>query len=88
MRTTVMPGDCMSSRAASVSTASGEAPGPITRTSGQLAVEQLLEQARGVGGQAPTGEDVDVAVGCLLDAQDEVLIGRGENDAAHAKAFP
>ena len=88
MRTTLMPGDWMSRRAARVSTASGEAPRADHQDVGQLAVEQLLEQARGVGGQPARRQDVDVAVGGLLDPQDEVLIGCGEHDAAHAKAFP
>ncbi len=65
----------MSSRAARVSTASGEAPGPITQDVGQLAVEQLLEQPRRVAGQAAGRQDVDVAVGRLLDAEDQVLVG-------------
>jgi hypothetical protein len=30
---------------------------------------------------------VDVAVGGLLDAERQVLVGPGENDAAHEKSF-
>ena len=50
---------------------------------GQLAVEELLEQAGGVARQAARREDVDVPVGRLLDPQDQVLTGSGQNDAAH-----
>ena len=83
-----MPGVWMSRRAASVSTASGDAPGPIEQHVGQLAVEQLLEQARGIAGQPARGQDRDVAVRRLLDPQDQILVGCGQHDAAHAKAFP
>jgi hypothetical protein len=50
---------------------------------GHLAVEELLEQAGGVAREAARRQDVDVAVRRLLDAQDQVLTGSGQNDAAH-----
>ena len=50
---------------------------------GQLAVDQLLEQPGRVGGQPAGGQHVHVAVGRLLHAQDEVLVGCAEHHAGH-----
>ena len=50
---------------------------------GQLTVHQLLEQPGRVGGQPAGGQHVHVAVGRLLDAQDEVLVGCAEHHAGH-----
>jgi hypothetical protein len=53
---------------------------------GQLAVDELLEQAGRIARQPPRGQDGDVTVGGLLDPEDQFLVGSGQNDAAHRDA--
>jgi hypothetical protein len=87
--TTAMPGVWTSSRAASqrqhlrrrrVRTHEQDV--------GQFAVVELLEEPGGVAREAARRQDMDVPIGRLLDPQDQVLTGSGQNDAAHEKAFP
>ena len=78
----------MSSRAARVSGVRRRRERPDQQHVRQLAVQELLEQPGRVGGQPAGGSTRDVAVGRLLDPQDEVLVGSGQYDAAHRKLFP
>ncbi len=55
---------------------------------GQLAVDELLEQAGGVAREAARREDGDVPVGRLLHPQDQVLTCTGQDDAAHRGTPP
>ena len=48
----------------------------------------VLEQAGGLTGEATGRQDGDVTVGRLLDPEDQVLVGSGQNDAAHRAASP
>ena len=77
-----MPGLWTSSRVASVSTSARRVRAD-QQDLGHLAVDELLEQAGGIAGQAARREDVDVSVGGLLDPQDQLFTGSGQNDAAH-----
>jgi hypothetical protein len=38
-------------------------------------------------GVCTSSQQVDVAVGCLLHAEGQVLVGPGQYDAAHEKSF-